>query len=161
MASTTSNYRPWRVLGPLIVLVVGLVAWAFWPGQSNTPQLGLDLQGGTQVTLLPTAAPGAEGSITDEQLNQAVGIIRQRVNGLGVAESEVTIQGSGDNAAIIVSVPGSVEQDRLVELVGRTAQLSFRAVEAVTNPEGIDPQAPVDEPSVEPTPTQAEPSPTA
>ncbi len=161
MASTTSAYRPWRVLGPFILLVVGLVAWAFWPGQPNTPQLGLDLQGGTQVTLLPTAAPGVDGSITDDQLNQAVEIIRQRVNGLGVAESEVTVQGSGDNAAIIVSVPGSVEQDRLVELVGRTAQLSFRAVEAATGPEAVDPNAPIDEPSAEPTPTEAQPSPTA
>ncbi len=161
MASSTSTYRPWRVLGPLILLVIGLVAWAFWPGQTHTPQLGLDLQGGTQVTLLPTSAPGAEGAITDEQLTQAVGIIRQRVNGLGVAESEVTVQGSGDNAAIIVSVPGSVPQDRLVELVGRTAQLAFRAVEALTSPEAVDPNAPVDEPDVSPTPTEAQPTPTA
>ena len=73
----------------------------------------------------------------------------------------MTVQGSGDNAAIIVSVPGSVEQDRLVELVGRTAQLSFRAVEAATGPEAVDPNAPIDEPSAEPTPTEAQPSPTA
>ncbi len=140
-----------------------LVAWAFWPGLSNAPQLGLDLQGGTQVTLLPTTSPGTDGTITQEQLDQAVGIIRQRVDGLGVAESEVTVQGSGDNAAIIVSVPGSVSQERLVDLVGRTAQLAFRPVEAITNPEGIDPNAtPSAEPSpsVSPTPTQASPTPT-
>ena len=163
MASTVSHYRPWRVLGPMLLGVLLLVGWAFWPSLSNSPQLGLDLQGGTQVTLLPTAAPGTEGSITQEQLDQAVTIIRQRVDGLGVAESEVTVQGSGDNAAIIVSVPGSVSQDRLVDLVGRTAQLAFRQVEAITNPEGVDPNAtPSAEPtpSITPTPTQASPTPT-
>ena len=161
MASTVSKYRPWRVLVPMLLGVVLLAGWAFWPGQSNTPQLGLDLQGGTQVTLLPTVSPGSEGSITDDQLDQAVSIIRQRVNGLGVAESEVAVQGSGDNAAIIVSVPGSVPQDRLVELVGRTAQLAFRAVEAITNPEGVDPNAPqTEEPQVSATPTEPEPTPT-
>ena len=161
MASTVSKYHPWRVLVPMLLGVVLLAGWAFWPGQSNTPQLGLDLQGGTQVTLLPTVSPGSEGSITDDQLDQAVSIIRQRVNGLGVAESEVAVQGSGDNAAIIVSVPGSVPQDRLVELVGRTAQLAFRAVEAITNPEGIDPNAPqTEEPQVSATPTDPQPTPT-
>ena len=163
MASTVSHYRPWRVLGPMLLGVLLLIGWAFWPGLTNSPQLGLDLQGGTQITLLPTAAPGTEGSITQEQLDQAVTIIRQRVDGLGVAESEVTVQGSGDNAAIIVSVPGSVSQERLVDLVGRTAQLAFRQVEAITNPEGVDPNAtPSAEPtpSVTPTPTEASPTPT-
>ncbi len=160
MASTVSTYRPWRVLGPFLLGLVALVVWTFWPGQTHSPQLGLDLQGGTQVTLLPTSAPGSDGSITEEQLDQAVSIIRQRVDGLGVAESEVTVQGSGNNAAIIVSVPGSVQQDRLVELVGRTAQLAFRPVEAITSPEGVDPNA---EPTEEPTPTATpiEPTPTA
>ncbi len=169
MASSLASYRPWRVLGPALLLITALTAWAFWPGQTHTPQLGLDLQGGTQVTLLPKASPGSDGSITEEQLGQAVTIIRQRVDGLGVAEAEVTVQGSGDNSAIIVSVPGSVPQERLVELVGRTAQLAFRAVESIANPEGVDPNAPVEEPSESPTPeptptptaTDASPSPTA
>lgn len=161
MASTVSKYHPWRVLVPMLLGVALMALWTFWPGQSGTPQLGLDLQGGTQVTLLPTATQGAQGSITDEQLDQAVGIIRQRVNGLGVAESEVTVQGSGDNAAIVVSVPGSVAQDRLVELVGRTAQLAFRAVNAITSPEGIDPDAPPSQdPQPSPTATDATASPT-
>jgi preprotein translocase subunit SecD len=145
----------------MLLGVALLIGWAFWPGTSNAPQLGLDLQGGSQVTLLPTTAPGTDGSITQEQLDQAVGIIRQRVDGLGVAESEVTIQGSGDSAAIIVSVPGSVSQDRLVDLVGRTAQLAFRPVEAITNPEAVDPNAtPSAEPTPSATPTKASPTPT-
>lgn len=163
MASTVASYRPWRVLGPMLIGVALLMAWAFWPGLTNTPQLGLDLQGGAQVTLLPTTTPGNDAEITDEQLDQAVGIIRQRVNGLGVAESEVSVQGSGNNAAIVVSVPGSVPQDRLVELVGRTAQLAFRPVEAITTPDAVDPtdpQAEDEEPAPEPTPTDASPTPT-
>jgi preprotein translocase subunit SecD len=145
----------------MLLGLAALLVWTFWPSLTSTPQLGLDLQGGTQVTLLPTAAPGSEGAITDEQLDQAVGIIRQRVDGLGVAESEVTVQGSGDNAAIIVSVPGSVPQDRLVELVGRTAQLAFRQVEAITNPEAVDPDAePTEDPEPSATPTEPSPTPT-
>lgn len=141
VASSASRYRPWRVLIAHLMLLAGLVVWTFWPGQDHAPRLGLDLQGGTQVTLLPKPASGQQGAITTDQLNQTVAIIRKRVNGLGVAESEVSIQGSGGNAAIIVSVPGSVSQERLVELVGRTAQLSFRAVEALTTPEAVDPNA--------------------
>jgi preprotein translocase subunit SecD len=160
MASTTARYRPWRVLGPFLVALVALSAWTFWPGTNHAPQLGLDLQGGTQVTLLPKAAAGSQGGITSEQLDQTVAIIRQRVNGLGVAESEVTVQGSGANAAIVVSVPGSVPQDRLVELVGRTAQLAFRPVEAIADPVGVDPDAePTDEESPKPTPSASDPSP--
>ena len=164
MASTLGRYRPWRVLGPFLVAVLAMTVWTFWPGLTNTPQLGLDLQGGTQVTLLPKPAPGSDGSITAEQLDQTKSIIEQRVNGLGVAEAEVAVQGSGDNAAIVVSVPGSVPQDRLVELVGRTAQLAFRAVEAIADPAGVDPNAPSDagteSPSPAPSPTAPQPSPT-
>jgi preprotein translocase subunit SecD len=162
VASTLSNYRPWRVLLPFLVAVLALCVWSFWPGQKATPQLGLDLQGGTQVTLLPKPAPGTDGTITQEQLDQTVAIIRQRVDGLGVAEAEVTVQGSGSNAAIVVSVPGSVPQDRLVELVGRTAQLAFRPVEVIGDPAGVDPSAePTDTASPSPTATDVTPSPTA
>ncbi len=163
MASTLARYRPWRVLIPFLVGMLALAVWTFWPGQSHTPLLGLDLQGGTQVTLLPQAAAGSDGDITDDQLDQAVAIIRQRVDGLGVAESEVTVQGSGNSAAIIVSVPGSVPQDRLVELVGRTAQLAFRAVDAIGAPEGVDPADPGAQPSPEASPSvpEVKPTPTA
>ena len=166
MANGTSTYHPGRVLAAFLLGVALLGLWAFWPGQNHAPQLGLDLRGGTQVTLLPEASPGGDGTITTEQLNQAVAIIRQRVDGLGVAEAEVTVQGSGNNAAIVISVPGSVEQDRLVDLVGRTAQLAFRPVEAITNPAGVDPSA-TDKatesasPAASPTATEVKPTPTA
>lgn len=116
----------------MALITAAVAAWALWPGQDNVVRLGLDLRGGTQVILQPKAVQ--EGaSITDDQLAQTVEIIRQRVDGVGVAEAEVTVQGSGDGAAIIVSVP-DVSQERLVELVGRTALLDFRPVWSIFGP---------------------------
>ena len=124
--------RPGRLLIVMAVIFGVLAAWAFWPGGDNRVRLGLDLRGGTQVVLQPRAVQ--EGAtITDAQLAQTVEIIRQRVDGVGVAESEVTVQGSGQGAAIVVSVP-DVSQDRLVELVGRTALLDFRPVWTIASP---------------------------
>jgi preprotein translocase subunit SecD len=112
--------------------LIGGIVWAFWPGSDSSVRLGLDLQGGTQVILVPQ--PVVEGTeITEEQLAQTVEIIRARVDGLGVAEAEVTTQGSGNSAAIVVAVPG-VGQDRVVELVQRTALLNFRPVWNVLSP---------------------------
>ena len=129
--------KPGRSLIALIVLLIGGVVWAFWPGTDSSVRLGLDLQGGTQVILVPQ--PVVEGTeITDEQLAQTVEIIRARVDGLGVAEAEVTTQGSGNSAAIVVSVPG-LGQDRVVELVQRTALLNFRPVWNVLSQFSIDP----------------------
>jgi preprotein translocase subunit SecD len=65
--------------------------------------------------------------VTSASIDQAVAIIRQRVNSLGVAESEVTAQGSGTNRQIVISVPGAAGR-RVVELVGQTAELRFRQV---------------------------------
>ena len=97
-----------------------------WKGVT-TPRLGLDLQGGTTVTLIPEPVAGETGTITNEAIDQAVDIISERVNGAGVSEAEVAPQGSGENAVIVVSVPGLTE-DKLVEQLGRTAQLDFRPV---------------------------------
>jgi preprotein translocase subunit SecD len=141
-----------------MALITGALAvWAFWPGQDNVVRLGLDLRGGTQVILQPKAVQ--EGaSITDDQLAQTVEIIRQRVDGVGVAEAEVTVQGSGDSAAIIVSVP-DVSQERLVELVGRTALLDFRPVWSISSPapESLDDTAnPAPAPTGDDTATSAQ-----
>ena len=66
MAAPT-GYRPWRVLLLLLLAVLVLTVWTFWPGQTHTPRLGLDLQGGTQVVLAPE--PIEEGAtITEEQI---------------------------------------------------------------------------------------------
>jgi len=115
-----------RPLIALLLTTVSICAWAFWPGaESNSPKLGLDLRGGTQVRLTPKTVAG--GEITDSQLGQAVNIIRQRVNGLGVAEAEVSTEGSGDSAAILVSIPG-VSQQNIADVLKQTALLSFRPV---------------------------------
>ena len=118
--------RPERSLAVLALVLVVLLALSFL--QSATAvRLGLDLRGGTSVTLQPRIAPGESGKVTNEAIDQAVSIIRQRVNSLGVAESEVSAQGSGTNRQIVISVPGDTGR-RVVELVGQTAELRFRQV---------------------------------
>ena len=118
--------RPERSLAVLALALVALLALVFV--QSATAvRLGLDLRGGTSVTLQPRIAPGESGKVTNEAIDQAVSIIRQRVNSLGVAESEVAAQGSGTNRQIVISVPGDTGR-RVVELVGQTAELRFRQV---------------------------------
>lgn len=153
---TGSTTHPGRLLLIMALITAAVAAWALWPGQDNVVRLGLDLRGGTQVILQPKAVQ--EGaSITDDQLAQTVQIIRQRVDGVGVAEAEVTVQGSGDGAAIVVSVP-DVSQERLVELVGRTALLDFRPVWSIQGPAPVsldDTAAPAPAPSGDDTATSA------
>jgi len=117
--------RPVRALAILAALIVGLLGTALIQG-ADSVRLGLDLRGGTSVTLQPRASDEAN-SVTSEAIDQAVAIIRQRVNSLGVAESEVTAQGSGANRQIVISVPGESGR-RVVDLVGQTAELRFRQV---------------------------------
>ena len=90
----------------------------------SKPLLGLDLQGGASVVLAPVA--GAK--VTDETLDQAIAIIRQRVDGVGVAEPDITRQGSN----VVIQLPGVEDTDRVLNLVGQTAQLRFRPVLAST-----------------------------
>jgi preprotein translocase subunit SecD len=123
--------RPWRSLLALLGLILVLAVWGFWPGTDSSVRLGLDLRGGTQVVLVPKPVT-AGTEITEEQLAQTVAIIRQRVDGLGVAEAEVTTQGTGATTAIVVSVPGE-NSERIVELVQRTALLNFRPVWSLEN----------------------------
>ena len=125
-APTQKHVNPGRTLAILCVVVLALGVWTFWPGQVHTPKLGLDLRGGTQVILTPSANQGG-AAVTDDQLKQAVEIIRQRVDGFGVAESEVTTQGSGQNASIIVSIPGVTNQ-AVLDSLATTAKLDFRPV---------------------------------
>ncbi len=130
--------RPGRSLAILGLVLIALTSLVFIQGATSV-RLGLDLRGGTSVTLQPRIAPGDEGKVTSEAIDQAVSIIRQRVNSLGVAESEVAAQGSGTNRQIVISVPGDTGR-RVVELVGQTAELRFRQVLASTsgNPAAAD-----------------------
>ncbi|TMR98666.1 protein translocase subunit SecD [Nonomuraea basaltis] len=89
-----------------------------------TPKLGLDLAGGTTVTLSPVTQNGK--APPEEILDRAVNIIRDRVNGTGISDAEVAK--SGDN--IIISIPG-VGQSEAIKLVATTAELRFRQVLAM------------------------------
>jgi preprotein translocase subunit SecD len=120
-----SSGRPARALAVLALILVGLLATALLQGATSV-RLGLDLRGGTSVTLQPRASNDSN-KITSDSIDQAVSIIRQRVNSLGVAESEVTAQGSGTNRQIVISVPGDSGRG-VVDLVGQTAELRFRQV---------------------------------
>jgi preprotein translocase subunit SecD len=96
----------------------------------NRPELGLDLQGGASVVLQPP--DGADSGVLD----QAIEVIRSRVDALGVAEPDITRQGD----AIVVELPGVSDQQRAIELVGQTAELRFRPVLATLPPEGTPPE---------------------
>jgi preprotein translocase subunit SecD len=126
--------RPARSLAILALVLIALTGLVFVQN-ATAVRLGLDLRGGTSVTLQPRIAPGESGKVTNEAIDQAVSIIRQRVNSLGVAESEVTAQGSGTNRQIVISVPGDTGR-RVVELVGQTAELRFRQVLATATSTG-------------------------
>ena len=144
MSTTTkpvkTSARPVRTLAILALVLIALTGLVFVQG-ATAVRLGLDLRGGTSVTLQPRIAPGENGKVTNEAIDQAVSIIRQRVNSLGVAESEVAAQGSGTARQIVISVPGDTGR-RVVELVGQTAELRFRQVLAIAASTGaVDPAA--------------------
>ena len=140
MATTTGH--PGRTLIVLAVLVAGLITLMAVSG-TWTPKLGLDLRGGTTITLTASNTTGT-GPVDPNSLQLAKTIIQSRVDSLGVGESEVTT--SGDNQ-IIVTVP-NVQQDELVRLVGQTAVLRFRAVYAA---EQVQPPEPAPTATSEPT----------
>ncbi|MGI8702852.1 MAG: protein translocase subunit SecD [Nocardioidaceae bacterium] len=122
----TRASRPTRTLlvfaAVIAVMYIAVASLGTWK-----PKLGLDLQGGTRITLQASAVGG---SVTSEKLQQAVDIIGSRVNGAGVSEAEVTTQG---NNIVTVEIPGKVDSD-LAQTIGSTAQLRFRVVAAVFPP---------------------------
>nr|WP_240981861.1 MULTISPECIES: protein translocase subunit SecD [unclassified Streptomyces] len=107
--------------------MVALTGGMFWSGHT-TPRLGIDLAGGTSITLKAKAEPGQESAVNETNMNTAVGIIERRVNGLGVSEAEVQTQGREN---IIVNIPKGTNEKQAREQVGTTAQLYFRPVLAV------------------------------
>ena len=118
--------KPGRTLVIILLVLIAGAASAVVTGATKI-NLGLDLRGGTSVTLQPRISEGTTGKVTSEAIDEAVGIIRQRVDSLGVAESEVSAQGTGTNRQIVIAVPGETGR-RIVELVGNTAELRFRQV---------------------------------
>jgi preprotein translocase subunit SecD len=118
----------WLPLVFIVAVAIGGLAATLISG--NSPELGLDLQGGVSVVLEPTSQASSDA------LGQSVDIIRDRVDALGVAEPEITRQGD----AVVVQLPGVKNRDRALELVGQTAELRFRPVlQDLTGSEVIEP----------------------
>lgn len=99
-----------------VLVTGGLFAAGLLAG--NSPSLGLDLQGGASVTLTP------KGTFDDAAIGVAVDVIRQRVDSIGVAEPEIIRQGS----TVVVNLPGVKDQQRALELVGRSGEVQLRPV---------------------------------
>lgn len=145
MAPSTGSVHPARALTVFAVLVAALYALVFFTGdKSPTPKLGIDLQGGTRVTLTARTPDGSRPS--QESLRQAQQIIETRVNGLGVSGSEVVID--GDN--LVITVPG--EDSSQARTLGQTARLYIRPVlgsQAATPAGSTPPPAPGADPAAQ------------
>ncbi|WP_083941880.1 protein translocase subunit SecD [Sanguibacter suarezii] len=165
MATTNhKKSRPSRSLIGLAVIILAIFGSIFagtkFDDASWTPKLALDLEGGTQIILTPVTENNEK--VTSEDIDQAIAIIRQRVDSSGVAEAEITSQG-GTN--IVVALPGNPSQETL-DLVRESAQMQFRPVLYFGAGVGTDPIAPESEtdaatggPTAEPTlEPSAEPS---
>ena len=120
--------RPVRALVTLIVAIVAacaaLALGHFTKGVSPYPDLALDLKGGTQLILTPTVTAEGQREITDEDITQAISIIRNRIDASGVSESEISSLG---NSNIMVSIPGTPSQEQL-DLIRASSQMNFRPV---------------------------------
>ncbi|AYG84027.1 hypothetical protein DWB77_06236 [Streptomyces hundungensis] len=116
--------KPGRALAFILIAMVALTGGMFL-SHTTTPRLGIDLAGGTSITLKAKAEPGQESAINKKNMDTAVQIMNRRVNGLGVSEAEVQTQGS-DN--IIVNIPKGTNSEQARQQVGQTAKLYFRPV---------------------------------
>ncbi|MET0955419.1 MAG: protein translocase subunit SecD [Cryobacterium sp.] len=169
MAKSSPTKKAWRSLSWLGVIIIGLIALngvgVLTGGGSWTPKLALDLEGGTQITLAPKLESGQ--TVSSEQLNQAVSIIRQRIDSSGVSEAEINTQG-GQN--IVVSIPGTPD-DATLNRIESSAKLEFRPVLIASAPSadsvGTDDSTATptpgatDDAAAEATPEATEPAPAA
>ncbi|MGB2706486.1 MAG: hypothetical protein WBC74_06495, partial [Candidatus Omnitrophota bacterium] len=142
----------WRII--LTAILVVLACFAFWhtfklwtmsdtdkealnerdPGalltlQQKAIRLGLDLQGGIHV-VLRVKMEELDKASREDAVERAIQIIRNRVDGLGVAEPVIQKQG---NDRIIVDLPGYTDAERAEELIGQTALLEFKLLEVYDN----------------------------
>ncbi|MEV7729186.1 protein translocase subunit SecD [Streptomyces sp. NPDC087917] len=143
---TGAQGRPERALALILIAMVALTAGMFLTKQT-TPRLGIDLAGGTSITLKAKSEPGKPNAVNKTNMDTAVGIIERRVNGLGVSEAEVQIQGTDH---IIVNIPKGMNEQQAREQVGTTAQLYFRPVLAFADGAPVTPQT---KPSASPAPS--------
>jgi preprotein translocase subunit SecD len=120
--SASAQSKPGRSLALILIAIVGLTGGMFATGDT-TPRLGIDLAGGTSITLEAKADQGS--AINKANMDTAVEIMNRRVNGLGVTEAEVQTQGDRN---IIVNIPKGTDSKEAREQVGTTAKLYFRPV---------------------------------
>lgn len=134
MAPPAGQIRPAKYLASFVLIVVALYALVFFTGNGSAkPKLGIDLQGGTIVTLTARQEDGAQPS--EEALNRARDLIEVRVNGLGVSGAEVVRDGNN----LTITVPGADSEG--AKGLGQTARLAFRKVIGQPVPAGT-PTAP-------------------
>ena len=127
MASPSAPVHPYRYLTLFLVLLIGAYLLVFLTGDKQPkPKLGIDLQGGTRVTLTARTPDGTRP--TRESLLQAQEIITSRVDGLGVSGSEVVVD--GDN--LVITVPGNDGNE--ARNLGQTARLFIRPVIQAAQP---------------------------
>ncbi|CAA0096492.1 Protein translocase subunit SecD [Mycolicibacterium vanbaalenii] len=132
MASPSTPVHPARYLAVFLVLVIGAYLLVFFTGNKEPdPKLGIDLQGGTRVTLTARTPDGSPP--TQDALNQAQQIISARVDGLGVSGSEVIIDGQN----LVITVPGNDGSE--ARSLGQTARLYIRPVIHAIPAEGAGP----------------------
>lgn len=120
--SASAQSKPGRSLALILIAIVALAGGMFASG-NTTPRLGIDLAGGTSITLKAKADQGS--AINKANMDTAVDIMNRRVNGLGVSEAEVQTQG---NDHIIVNIPKGTNSKEAQQQVGTTAKLYFRPV---------------------------------
>ncbi|MBV8542374.1 MAG: protein translocase subunit SecD [Pseudonocardiales bacterium] len=143
MAPPAGRFRPWRNLAVFAGIVVVLYSLVLFTGGGGpTPKLGIDLKGGTRVTLTARTVDGRPPS--RESLDQARQIIEQRVNGIGVSGAEVVLDGTN----LVITVPGANGDQ--ARTLGQTAKLYFRTVIS-EEPAGA-PTPPTPTPTAPPTP---------
>ncbi|MFF3027944.1 protein translocase subunit SecD [Microbacterium sp. NPDC057944] len=159
MASSSPVRHAWRVLLGLVLVTgvlfgINALGVYVFKQSSWTPELALDLQGGTQIVLQAQTEDGAAPS--QEQMDQAAAIIRQRIDASGVSEADITTEG-GQN--IVVQIPG-VADEATRERIKSSAQLEFRAVlyttaaaTSFTGEDGNTTPYPTPDPSLNATPT--------
>ncbi|WP_447006885.1 protein translocase subunit SecD [Saccharothrix isguenensis] len=160
MAPPAGQIRPAKYLGAFVLIVVALYSLVFLTGNGKaTPKLGIDLQGGTRVTLTARAPDGQTPS--EEALDQARTLIETRVNGLGVSGAEVVRDGTN----LVITVPGTDSEG--AKRLGQTAKLNFRKVigspmpNVPAQPEPTESAPPPTDPSAPPASENPEPSETA
>ncbi|MFI6854636.1 protein translocase subunit SecD [Streptomyces sp. NPDC050416] len=122
--SASAQSKPGRSLALILIAIAALTGGMFASGHT-TPRLGIDLAGGTSITLEAVPEAGNEAAINKTNMDTAVSIMERRVNGLGVSEAEVQTQGR-DN--IIVNIPKGTNSEQARKQVGTTAKLYFRPV---------------------------------